>query len=93
MKYQIRSTKDFRRQYKKLERSGNRRAVEELDKVICRLECGDVLEEKYRNHKMAGNMQNCFECHVLPDWLLIYMKDEYMLILKLVGTGTHSELF
>lgn len=93
MKYLIRSTKDFRRQYKKLERSGNRRAIEELDKVIERLVAGEVLEEKYRNHKMVGAMQDCFECHVLPDWLLIYKKYEDTLILKLVATGTHSELF
>ncbi|MFA6548072.1 MAG: type II toxin-antitoxin system YafQ family toxin [Candidatus Magasanikbacteria bacterium] len=93
MKYHLRSTKDFRKQYKKLVRSGNKRALEELDDVIYRLSMGENLEEKYRNHKLTGEMQDCFECHILFDWLLIYKKYEDILVLKLVATGSHSDLF
>lgn len=47
---------------------------------------------KYRNHKLIGNYSGCFECHIEPDWLLIYKKtDSHEIIL--VRTGTHSDLF
>jgi len=93
MKYHLTSTRDFRRQYKKLQRSGNMRALEELDVVVYQLKNGEILSEKYRNHILKGEYQDCFECHVLPNWLLIYRKYEGVLILELIATGSHSELF
>lgn len=93
MKYQLRYTKDFKKQYKKLEKSGNGFVLKELDKVIYTLEMGEVLEKKYRNHKLVGEMLGCFECHVLFDWLLIYKKYDDVLVLTLVATGSHSTLF
>ncbi|MBI5221700.1 MAG: type II toxin-antitoxin system YafQ family toxin [Candidatus Magasanikbacteria bacterium] len=93
MRYNLTSTKDFRRQYKKLKRSGNGRALEELKDVIYKLRSGEILSEKYRNHVLKGEYQGCFECHVLSDWLLVYQINENILVLELVATGTHSELF
>lgn len=93
MKYHLTSTKKFRKQYKKLEKSGRGRVLEELDKVMYRLSMGENLGEKYYTHKLSGEMQDYFECHVLPDWLLIYRKYESILVLELIATGSHSELF
>lgn len=93
MKYVVLFSKEFKKQYKKLARSGNLKILEELDKAIEKLSVGEVLSERYQNHLLKGNMDEKFECHVLPDWLLIYQKYEDVLVLELIATGTHSELF
>ena len=49
------------------------------------------LPAKNKNHKLKGNYKDCFECHIEPDWLLIYIKTEHEIIL--VRTGSHSDLF
>lgn len=51
------------------------------------------LDEKYRDHELTGNYRNFRECHVEPDWLLIYRIEKGELTLALVRTGTHSDLF
>lgn len=59
--------------------------------VIQQLAQGDPLEKKFRDHKLTGNYAGTRECHIEPDWLLIYEdKDE---VLLLILTGTHSDLF
>jgi len=93
MKYCLISTKSFKRQYKKICRSGNAKIKEALDNAVNKLVSGIVLEEKYYNHKLSGQMHDKFECHVLPDLLLIYKKDDDILVLELIATGSHSELF
>lgn len=93
MKYKLLYSKKFNKQYERLLHSGNNKVIKELRKTIRLLGEGVTLEIKYRNHKLTGEMKNDFECHVLPDWLLIYRKYEDVLILELVSTGTHSELF
>ena len=64
-----------------------------LNKVITIIAKGETLPEKYHDHPLQGNYAGCRECHITPDWLLIYeiMDDE--LILYLTRTGTHSDLF
>ena len=52
-----------------------------------------TLDEKYRDHSLAGNYKETRECHIEPDFLLIYEKIEEFLILSLVRTGLHSDLF
>ena len=64
-----------------------------LDKVITMLQNDIPLEEKYRDHELKGKYQGFRECHILPDWLLIYLKDNDVLTLTLVDTGTHADLF
>lgn len=93
MQYSVFFTKEFKKQYKKLARSGNLKALEEVDRVIGQLSKGEKLSEKYRNHLLKGELKDKFKCHVLPDWLLIYRKYEDLLILELIATGSHSELF
>ena len=64
-----------------------------LDKVITMLQNDIPLEEKYRDHELKGKYQGFRECHIQPDWLLIYLKENDVLTLTLVDTGTHADLF
>lgn len=93
MRYQLLYSKRFARQYRKLSHSGNKYILSALDEILIKLERGEGLPIKNRNHRLAGNMADFYECHVLPDWLLIYRIHSDILILELVATGTHSELF
>ncbi|MCF0217264.1 MAG: type II toxin-antitoxin system YafQ family toxin [Fibrobacteraceae bacterium] len=63
-----------------------------LQDVVNTLLRGDVLESKYRDHALVGKWQGFRECHISPDWLLIYLKNENQLILTLTRTGSHSNL-
>lgn len=64
-----------------------------LDDVIRALARGDTLPEKYWDHSLGGNWAGHRECHILPDWLLIYRLEDGLLVLTLSRTGTHSDLF
>lgn len=63
-----------------------------LDEVVDLLRKGIVLEEKYHDHALKGNLTGFRECHLQPDWLLIYLIEDDTLTLTLVDTGSHSEL-
>ena len=54
---------------------------------------GGVLDRKYSDHQLSGDYSGCSECHIAPDWLLIYKKSEDKLLLVLVRSGSHSDLF
>lgn len=64
-----------------------------LTEVIRKLAVGEVLPDKNRDHPLGGNYAGCRECHIAPDWLLIYEIYEEDLFLYLTRTGTHSDLF
>jgi mRNA interferase YafQ len=64
-----------------------------LEVVILLLEETGQLPPKYKPHKLSGNYRNCWECHILPDWLLIWQQDDTVLTLLFLDTGTHSDLF
>lgn len=64
-----------------------------LDDVVERLAQGQSLPEKYRDHSLAGSYSGCRECHITPDWLLIYEISDKELFLYLTRTGSHSDLF
>lgn len=85
----IRDKRQFRKDYKKLNSSG--KSLSKLATVIDALAAGEVLPERCRDHALIGNHAGCRECHVSPDWLLIYETTETEL--TLVRTGSHSELF
>ena len=92
-KYKVDFTNSFRKEYKKIKKQG-----ENLDKikiVIDKLACGEILDKKYKDHKLTDskNYIDCRECHIEPDWLLIYRIQEKELVLLLVETGSHSDLF
>lgn len=65
----------------------------ELKKVIEILESTGKLPQKYHPHILSGNFSKHWECHVKPDWLLIWQQDEKEKEITLVRTGTHSDLF
>lgn len=67
--------------------------IAKLQKVIDTLANGDTLAEKYKDHLLTGNYAGFRECHVAPDWLLVYRIEENELLLFLFRTGTHSDLF
>ncbi len=79
----------FKKDLKRLKSSN--RDEDELLVVINVLANGQPLEEKFRDHLLVGNYFGCRECHIRPDWLLIYQTTETDLLL--VRTGSHSELF
>lgn len=64
-----------------------------LEDVIAALAMGIPLPEKNRDHTLSGNWAGHRECHVLPDWLLVYRIDDDVLVLTLSRTGSHSVLF
>lgn len=89
----IEFTGQFKRDYKTaIKRGCNPR---ELEKVIKLLSEGKTLPEKYRDHALANSRDyhNVRECHIEPDWLLIYKIIENRLVLRLIRTGSHSDLF
>ena len=69
------------------------REISPLIEVISRLAAGETLDEKFRDHELTGDWKGFRECHINPDWLLIYLINETDLILTLSRTGSHSELF
>lgn len=87
----LRLTNSFRRDYKLLKKRGFNLAL--LDDVVDRLLNGDVLEPRYRDHSLKGRYKGLRECHILPDWLLVYRLIDAELILELCYTGTRSDLF
>lgn len=64
-----------------------------LDEVIRILARGDELPQQYNDHSLSGNWKGFRECHIAPDWLLIYSIEDNNLVLVLSRTGTHSDLF
>lgn len=90
-KYGIVQTSLFKKDLKVAKKRGY--DLQLLNDVVDTLAMGLPLDEKYKDHKLIGNYQGCRECHITPDWLLIYEISEEELILYLTRTGTHSDLF
>jgi len=91
MKYTVKQSSLFKKDYKMAIKRGYNIAL--LLEVIEILANGDTLPEKYQDHALKGKYMGYRECHITPDWLLIYKIEESMLILALTRTGTHSDLF
>ncbi|MBR4415612.1 MAG: type II toxin-antitoxin system YafQ family toxin [Victivallales bacterium] len=91
MKYTVRATSRFRKDYKLMQKRGLE--MSRLDEVIAMLASGDMLDEKYHDHELGGDYAGHRECHIAPDWLLVYYKEDDILVLTLASTGTHSDLF
>jgi len=81
----------FKRDVKRIQKRGY--DIRKLDEVITLLANEQVLPERYKDHQLIGNYVGCRECHVAPDWLLIYEIDKGELLLLLSRTGSHSDLF
>ena len=87
IRYETTFKKDFKRIIK---RGYNIRLLEDVIEILAR---GQMLPEKYKDHNLTGNYSDFRECHITPDWLLIYKINNSELILYLTRTGTHSDLF
>lgn len=90
-KYTVKPTSQFKKDYKLAMKRGL--DISLLEDIIAKLALGESLPEKNRDHALNGNWNGYRECHILPDWLLIYKLEENVLILTLARTGTHSNLF
>ncbi|MGN1306388.1 MAG: type II toxin-antitoxin system YafQ family toxin [Faecousia sp.] len=90
-KYTVKITSQFKRDYKLVLKRGLK--VKLLDEVVSTLALGKTLAEKYRDHPLGGNWIGHRECHIQPDWLLIYRIEDDVLVLTLTRTGSHSDLF
>ncbi len=90
-KYGIVITSMFKKDLKLIKRRGYDLSL--LKAVVDTLSSGQALAEKYKDHSLIGNYKGCRECHITPDWLLIYEIADNELILYLTRTGTHSDLF
>ena len=90
-KYGIVMTTLFKKDLKAIKKRGYNLSL--LNEVVDTLALGLPLPEKYRDHNLIGNYKGCRECHITPDWLLIYEISDSELILYLTRTGTHSDLF
>lgn len=81
----------FKRDYRRIKKRGYDTRL--LEKVVEILAEGESLPDEYRDHALSGDYKGCRECHISPDWLLVYEIIEKELILYLTRTGTHSDLF
>ena len=81
----------FKKDYKRIVKRGY--DIRLLEEVISILANQEPLPEKFRDHSLLGKYTGCRECHITPDWLLIYEIDGDELIIYLTRTGSHSDLF
>ncbi len=89
-KYKLYLTNSFKRDYKKIVKRGY--DIKLMETVVDILLTGEALPEKNKDHALSGNWKGYRECHILPDWLLVYEIIEDRLILSLTATGSHSDL-
>ncbi len=89
--YSLKTTKQFEKDVRLCEKRGL--DLSKLYKVMTLLTAEGRLPKEYKPHKLKENFAGKWECHVSPDWLLIYEKKEEIRLIKLIRTGTHSELF
>lgn len=91
MKYEIQRTAQFKKDFKlALKRNCN---IEKLQEIITILANGETLPESCYDHPLRGDYGGYRECHIEPDWLLVYKITESVLVLTLYRTGNHSDLF
>lgn len=86
-KYGILPSNKYEKDIRKLKKSGV--DIRELDRVIDLLATGTPLPQRHKDHILRGSLRGVRECHIRPDWLLLYTKNESRLILLLLRTGTH----
>ena len=87
----LKTTTQFRKDYKLAKKRGYN--LDLLDQVLNLLLNEEPLETKHHDHALTGSYTGFRECHMQPDWLLIYMVNDTELILTAARTGTHSDLF
>ena len=91
MKYEVKVTKQFKKDLKLAKKQN--KDLDKLFEVVSILADGGTLDARYRDHDLSGNYKGTRECHIEPDWLLVYEIRDEVLVLMLYRLGTHSELF
>jgi len=91
MKYRIRYSGKFKKSYKLCKRRGLN--IEKFEQVVRLLSENGTLPAKYHPHILTGKYNGVWECHIEPDWLLLWKQNDTDLILILLDTGTHSDIF
>jgi mRNA interferase YafQ len=89
-KYEVKPTERFKKDYLLAKKRGY--DIHLLQDIILSLADGKTLPEKNRDHKLTGDWIGYRECRIAPNWLLVYRKDDDILVLTLMRTGTHSDL-
>lgn len=89
--YKLKTTAKFKRGLKLAKKRSLDLSL--LNTIINKLQQGIPLDEKYRDHALKGELKGFRECHIQPDWLLLYMIENDILTLTLIDTGTHADLF
>lgn len=89
--YRIKPTTRFQKDLKRIQKRGYDIAL--LADIIKKLANGETLPPKNADHALSGDYSGCRECHITPDWLLVYEIDNNELYLYLTRTGSHSDLF
>ena len=91
MKYTLKETNKFKKDVKRCVKRGL--PLIGLKKVMALLKVDGQLPPQYRQHKLSGNYDNCWECHIKADWLLVWEEHEDELVLVMTDTGSHADLF
>lgn len=91
MSYRIQATHQYDKDVKLAKKRGLK--IDKLIDVVCKLANDESLPAKNKDHALTGNYSGCRECHISPDWLLIYQKAEEIKLLTLIRAGSHSDLF
>ena len=89
--YIVKFTNQFKRDWKLCVKRGY--PIEELQAVITILATTGSLPSQYKPHKLSGDRKGEWECHIKPDWLLVWEQNDQELILLMLNTGTHSDIF
>lgn len=89
--YKIQYTGSFKRSVKRCKKRGLNLAL--LEKTVEILATTGTLPAKYKAHKLVGNYNGYWECHIQPNWLLVWQQNDTELVLLFTDTGTHSDLF
>lgn len=89
--YCIYTTRRFDKSLKKCLKRGM--DMSKLQTVFDLLRESGTLPAKYRPHKLSGDYEGCWECHIQPDWLLVWQQNDTELVLLMIDTGSHSDLF
>ena len=88
-KYIVKYTSVFNKDYKRAIKRGLQ--IKLLEQIVEQLAMGQLLPDKNRDHNLSGDWIGYRECHILPDWILIYRIDNDVLVLTLSRTGSHSD--
>lgn len=87
--FNLATTKSFDKQYKKISKTKN---INLVDEVISKLLNGEILDKKYCDHQLKGNFKDYRECHIKPDLLLLYKKQNDILLLTCAKLGNHGKV-